>query len=144
MNKNGPIIIIEDNIQEQLLIQDIFEEIDCNNPLIFFHDCESAYDYILKTQNFPFIILSDINLPKLSGIELKEKLHNHSLSRLKCIPYLYFTTACTNQVVIDAYSKSVQGFFIKPFGIKSLENTLRKIISYWKDCFIPDSYAELV
>ena len=49
-------------------------------------------------------------MPKLSGMELREKVHANESLRLKCIPYLFFTTSAEQQHVIDAYSKSVQGF----------------------------------
>ncbi|WP_409018805.1 hypothetical protein [Dyadobacter sp. CY347] len=53
-------------------------------------------------------------MPKLDGLELRRKVQNDAELSLKCIPYVYFTAAVNQQAVIDAYSTSAQGFFVKP------------------------------
>ncbi len=73
-------------------------------------------------------------MPKLNGLELREKIHSNEDVRMKCISYLFFTTAASQKTVIDAHSKSVQGFFVKPSNIAGPEKTLRNIIEYWKTC----------
>lgn len=98
----------------------------------------SAYRYLTTVHNQPFLILSDINLPKLGGFELREKIHNNQQLRLKCIPYLFFTTSSDQKHVIAAYSKSVQGFFSKPASYTELLRIMKNIVEYWKDCQSPD------
>lgn len=61
----------------------------------------------------PFIILSDINMPKLNGLELRKKLKTNADLQLKCIPYLFFSTAANQPAVVEAYSMSAQGLFYK-------------------------------
>ena len=46
----------------------------------------------------------------------------------------------TKQSVIDAYSMSVQGFFVKPSGFDELEHTIKTIMEYWKRCIAPSEY----
>jgi len=60
---------------------------------------------LTNTDNEPFLTPSDINMPKLNGIELKEKIQNNEELRLKSIPYLFFTTSAEQKHVIDAYSR---------------------------------------
>ena len=138
MNKKGPIIIIEDDEDDQLLLIQVFKKITATNEIIFFEDPEEALTYLTSSEVEPFIVLSDINMPKLSGMELREKVHANESLRLKCIPYLFFTTSAEQQHVIDAYSKSVQGFFVKPSSLDKLEQMMRKIIDYWQECTSPD------
>ena len=138
MNKKGPIIIIEDDDDDQLLLTQVFKKLTSTNELIFFEDPEEALTYLTSSEVEPFIVLSDINMPKLSGLELREKVHANESLRLKCIPYLFFTTSAEQQHVIDAYSKSVQGFFVKPNSVDKLEHMMRKIIDYWQECTSPD------
>ncbi|GAB2521702.1 response regulator [Spirosoma aerophilum] len=138
MNKKGPIIVIEDDEDDQLLLTQVIKKLIIRNQIIFFQDPEEALTYLLSTDIEPFIVLSDINMPKLSGLELREKVHANESLRLKCIPYLFFTTSAEQQHVIDAYSKSVQGFFIKPSSLDKLEHMMRKIIDYWQECTSPD------
>ena len=138
MNKGGPIIIIEDDIDDQELLSDVFKELDFRNEIIFFGDSQKALDFLIDTEIEPFIIFSDINMPKLTGSELREKVHNNEDLRLKSIPYLFFTTGAEQKAVIEAYSKSIQGFFIKPSTYNGLKRVIRIIIEYWQECVSPD------
>ena len=137
MNKSGPIVVIEDDADDQALFAAAFSEIDCPNQVLFFTDGTDALDYLLSSHEQPFLILSDINLPKLNGFQLRDKVHNNEQLKLKCIPYLFFTTSAEQQYVIDAYSKSVQGFFSKPHSYSELVRILQNIVEYWKDCHSP-------
>ena len=138
MNKNGTIIIIEDDIDDQELLAEIFKELDYKNEVQFFGDSELALEHLTSNRIEPFIVFSDINMPKLNGMELREKIHNNEDLRLKCTPYLFFTTSSEQQHVIDAYSKSIQGFFVKPSSYTELKRTLKIIIDYWKECVSPN------
>jgi DNA-binding response OmpR family regulator len=89
MNKNGPIIIIED---DQYLLEQVFHRLHYNNERIFFSDGQTALDYLTTTTELPFLILSDINMPRLDGFALREKLHTDAGLHIKCIPYLFFST----------------------------------------------------
>jgi CheY-like chemotaxis protein len=138
MNKTGPIIVIEDDGDDQEYMMDIFKQLNFENEVIYFKDGEKALEYLIITPTEPFIILSDINMPKLNGLALREQVHNNENLRLKCIPYLFFTTSDNQQHVIDAYSKSVQGFFVKPSSFGKLKETIRKIVEYWQECESPN------
>jgi CheY-like chemotaxis protein len=138
MNRNGPIIIIEDDDDDQYLLTDVFKELNYPNEIIFFSDGEKALKYLTDSAVEPFIIFSDINMPRLSGVELREKVHNNEDLRLKSIPYLFFTTHAEQKHIIDAYSKSIQGFFVKPSAFKDLKRTIRIIVEYWMECVSPN------
>lgn len=138
MNKNGPIIVIEDDRDDQELMSEVFEELGYKNEILFFEDGELALHHLESNHVEPFIVFSDINMPKLNGMELRDKIHNNEDLRLKCIPYLFFSTSSEQQFIIDAYSKSVQGFFVKPTNYTDLRNTIKTIIEYWKACVSPN------
>jgi len=138
MNKGGPIIIIEDDIDDQEILSAVFNELNYKNEIIFFGDGEKALEYLTTTELEPFIIFSDINMPRLSGMELREKIHQNEDLRLKSIPYLFFSTSAEQRHVIDAYSKSIQGFFVKPSGYNEIKETIKTIVSYWECCVSPN------
>ena len=138
MNKGGPIIIIEDDLDDQELLTEVFKELDYKNEIIFFGDGEQALDFLVNNEVEPFIIFSDINMPKLSGVELREKVHNNEDLRIKSIPYLFFTTTAEQKHVIEAYSKSIQGFFIKPSSFSDLKRNIKIIVEYWQECVSPN------
>ncbi len=138
MNKTGPVIVIEDDEDDQEVLTKVFTELNYPNKVIFFNDGISAYEYLEASHDQPFLILSDINLPKLDGFQLREKVRNNEQLRLKCVPYLFFTTAADQKNVIAAYSSSIQGFFTKPAIYPEILRVIKNIVEYWKDCHSPD------
>ena len=140
MNKSGPVIIIEDDADDQEFLTEVFRKLNYPNKIVFFFDGEEALAYINQTDVLPFLILSDINMPKLSGFELREKLKTDAALQIKCIPYLFFSTAVNQKAVIDAYSMSVQGFFVKQNSMSELEKTISVIMEYWRRCSAPNDF----
>ena len=140
MNKNSPVIIIEDDEDDRELMREVFLKLNYPNKVLFFGDGQQALDYLLTTPELPFLILSDINMPKLNGFELIDKLHTDAALQLKCIPYLFFSTAADQKMVIKAYSLSAQGFFVKPSSMLEMEEVIRDIMNYWQKCAAPNSF----
>lgn len=140
MNKSGPIIVIEDDIDDQEVLVEIFKKLGYVNKIVYFLDGHEALEYLNKTDVQPFLILSDINMPKINGFELRNKVFTNEQLQTKCIPYLFFTTGANKKSVIDAYAMSVQGFFIKPTSMNGLENTIKKIVEYWQECIAPSQF----
>ena len=138
MNKGGPIIVIEDDLDDQEMLAEVFKSLSCSNEVIFFADGEEALKYLTETALEPFIIFSDINMPKLSGMELRNKIHENEDLRLKSIPYLFFSTSAEQDNIVDAYSKSIQGFFIKPNSYDEIRETIKVIVHYWTKCVSPN------
>jgi CheY-like chemotaxis protein len=140
MDKHGPIIIIEDNAADQRIFTEIFKHLEFQNELCFFSDGQVALEFLNTTTRIPFVIISDINMPKMTGFELRQKIHENAALSLKCVPFLFFSTGSDKKSVEDAYAMSVQGFFRKPEGIEQLEATLKKIMEYWKECIAPSDF----
>lgn len=138
MNKKGAIIIIEDDADDQELFSEVFEELNYKNDIIFFNDGQEALAYLISNTIEPFIVFSDINMPKLNGMELRKQIHENESLRLKTIPYLFFTTSAAQEAVIEAYSKSIQGFFVKPSSFAGLKSTMKTIVEYWQKCESPN------
>jgi CheY-like chemotaxis protein len=140
MNSKGPVIIIEDDQDDQEMLTEVFEKLGYSNEIRFFGDGQAALDFLNTTDIIPFLILSDINLPKLDGFALRSKIKMDAKLQLKCIPYLFFSTASNQNAVIDAYSLSVQGFFIKQNSMAELEKTISVIMEYWRRCASPNNF----
>jgi CheY-like chemotaxis protein len=138
MNKNGAIIIVEDDIDDQEMFSEVFKELDYKNEILFFNDGQEALAYLTSKTTEPFIVFSDINMPKLNGMELRQQIHENEDIRLKTIPYLFFTTTAAQEAVVDAYSKSIQGFFVKPVSFQDLKSTMKIIVEYWQKSESPN------
>ncbi len=140
MNKKGPIIVIEDDVDDQEILTEIFNKLNYLNKIVFYTDGNEALEFLNKTDVQPFLILSDINMPLIDGFELRSKIFTNEQLQTKCIPYLFFTTGANKKAVIDAYAMSVQGFFVKPSSMQALEITIKKIVEYWQECIAPSEY----
>ena len=140
MNRSGPIIIIEDDEDDQFLLEKCFKNLNYSNKLFFFLNGQHALDFLNSSDLIPFLILSDINLPKLDGFALRDKIKMDAKLQLRCIPYLFFSTSVNQDAVIKAYSLSVQGFFQKQDTTEELEKTITVIMEYWKRCAAPNNF----
>jgi CheY-like chemotaxis protein len=139
-NNNGPVIIIEDDADDRLLLAEVFGKLEYPNQVMYFPDGQSALDFLNQTNITPFLILSDINLPKLDGFALRSKIRMDAQLQIKCIPYLFFSTASSQRAVMDAYSLSVQGFFVKQSKMSEMEKTITVIMEYWNRCVSPNNF----
>ena len=132
--------MIEDDIDDQEVLVEIFQKLGYINKIIFFQDGNDALVYLNKSDVQPFLILSDINMPRLNGFDLRNMVFTNEQLQTKCIPYLFCTTAANKKSVIDAYTMSVQGFFVKRTSMQALENTVRKSVEYWQECIAPNQF----
>ncbi|HTM91833.1 MAG TPA: response regulator [Flavisolibacter sp.] len=137
MLKKGPIIIIEDDADDQELMNEIFRELQVPNLVKFFNSCVQAFDYLLTTIEKPFLIISDINLPAMTGLEFYKKIMSNDVLRVRTIPFIFLTTSSDRQTIAQAFEMPVQGFFVKPSSIPELKDMMRMIIDYWKICRHP-------
>ncbi len=140
MNKQGPIIIIEDDIDDREILTSVFGELKYANEIVFFSDGTKALDYLQDSTIYPFLILSDINMPKLDGFALRNMIYTNQELSKKCIPYLFFSTGVNRKAVYDAYTMSVQGFFVKPSTYQEVKDTISAIVGYWQRCYSPNQF----
>jgi CheY-like chemotaxis protein len=132
MSRIGPIIVIEDDPDDRQMLKDVFQQLRVKNELRFFDNCPDAYDYLKVTSDKPFIIFSDINLPKMTGAELKKLINKDDKIRRKSIPFVFLTTTSDHQSVLDSYESLSQGYFTKPNTFQNLVTMVEMILNYWK------------
>ena len=137
MSKQGPILIIEDDQDDQYLLEEVFSALNIKNELKFFENGHFALEYLQTTKDKPFIILSDVNLPGMSGPDLKRSINENDRLRRKSIPFVFLTTSADPQAVEKAYDLLVQGYFQKANKISELKNMVKMIIDYWMNCKSP-------
>lgn len=130
----GPIIIIEDDQDDQDVYRESIEAIGVQNEIRFFDSGRDALDYLLTTEEQPFIILSDINMPGMNGLELKKQIQDDPYLCTKGIPFVFISTNATNVSVRHAHALSVQGYFEKPHSINAIKEMLRTLFTYWELC----------
>ena len=142
MNLQGPILVIEDDQDDQQILRLVFQELQYPNEILFFDDGEIAFKYLSTTAKEPFLIFSDINMPKLNGLQLRAKIVA-DLSVHLLTPFLFLTTSNNEGNVLEAYAKCAQGYFLKPNSYSEIKEMIRSIIDYWQKCVLPNSLCEL-
>ena len=140
MAKDGPVIIVEDDMDDRFTLEEALKEANVSNELIFFDNGPDTFEFLKSTPQQPFIILCDVNLPRQNGIEFKRELDNDPDMRAKAIPFIFYTTFVSQYAVNEAFkSTTVQGFFQKNNTHKELKDVIRIIIDYWRICRQPQN-----
>jgi CheY-like chemotaxis protein len=145
MPKSGPIVVIEDDLDDQEIVTMIVTEIGIKNEMVFFSNAQGAFQFLKSTLEQPFIILCAINLPGMDGLELKRQVDEDHELRQKCVPFIFFSTAATKDVVTEAFTEmNIQGFFEKSNKLEELRSSLKTILDYWKLCRHPNSDSYMI
>ncbi|MCC5612969.1 response regulator, partial [Nostoc sp. CHAB 5834] len=129
---SGPILYVEDDEDDQHLMKTALRDLQIPNELRLFDSGQAALDFLITTLNDPFLIISDVNLPQMNGIELRRYINKDEFLKKKSIPFIYLTTASYPNVVLSAFDETVQGFFRKADNYLSFKNQVRLIVSYWQ------------
>lgn len=140
MSVRGPIIIIEDDEDDQEFLKQVLTELQVKNEVLFFASCLPAKDYLENTLDSPFLILCDVNLPIKTGIEFKREIDGNIKLRKKSIPFVFYSTSDDQHTIDYAYTQlTVQGFFSKPSTLEDIKSILNIIINYWTYCLHPNT-----
>jgi CheY-like chemotaxis protein len=140
VNKNGPILIIEDDIDDQRFIQLTYDKLNYTNELVFLNNGEVAIEYLMQMKKIPFLIISDLNMPKINGIELRDRVKQNEALNIKCVPYIILSTTVAKTFIDNAYTLGIQGYFKKPVSAIEFTDTLKSIMEYWKTSYAPGMF----
>jgi CheY-like chemotaxis protein len=139
MKKLGPIIIVDDDPDDHHIAREVITELGLPNRICPFTSCQQALDYLIGHQDEqPFIIVSDINMQRMDGIEFKKAIDNHDILRKKRIPFIYYSTAASPGTVSKAFELQVQGFFTKKYSVEETKACFKLIFDYWSDSKHPE------
>lgn len=139
MSLKGPIISVEDDEDDQFLIKEAVQTLAFPNEIHFFSNGQLALNYLETTTEQPFIILCDINMPVMNGLELRERINESEYLRKKAIPFVFLTTAANARIIETAYAELVQGFYKKASKYADLQEQIRLIVTYWQQCLHPNN-----
>lgn len=130
----GPIIIVDDDKDDQELYEESIRAIGISNEIRFFLKAKEMLEYLLITEEQPFIILSDVNMPEMTGLELKKIIQDDPYLCTKGIPFVFISTNASKVSVRHAHALSVQGYFEKPSSLEGIKEMFRKLFEYWELC----------
>ncbi|KAA6440908.1 response regulator [Dyadobacter flavalbus] len=138
MPHSGPVFLVEDDEDDQLLITQALREIGITNRIMYFQDGVEIIKYMGSSMQQPFLIICDINLPSLNGLETRKYIENSPMLKERSIPFIFFTTSNHLVSVRAAFELTVQGYFVKTTNYKKLKEDLETIFRYWQLCILPN------
>jgi len=138
MNNNSPVLLIEDDKVDQKTMVRAFKELEVPNPLRIVENGIEGLNYLNNPRNKkPCLILLDLNMPKMSGIEFLDNIKADSA--LKQIPIVVLTTSDDDKDVAESYNLSASGYMVKPIDNRGYIEVMKVIDQYWSTCILPSS-----
>lgn len=131
MKIHRDILIIEDDEDDREILREIFRDLGYKNTLVFFADSTEALEYLRRPEIEPFIVISDINMPKLGGFELRNIILNEEIFMDKDIPYIFISNAQDEQSIKQANKLSIQGYIHKGSDYNNYKERIKGLIDYW-------------
>lgn len=131
-NQNSPILLVEDNPLDLDLTLRAFAQQNLTNPILVARDGEEALAYIPTWdagENVPLVILLDLKMPKVSGLEVLEILKNHP--KYKTIPIVVLTSSEESSDVKSAYRLGANSYIVKPVDFDKFMDVAKNIELYW-------------
>lgn len=128
------ILLVEDNPGDVRLTQEALKEGKIDNNLYIVGDGKEAMDFLHRSKKQknsvrPHLILLDLNLPKLDGREVLEKIKKDP--SLKRIPVVILTTSEDEQDILDSYNKYANCYITKPVDLDQFVKIVRTIEKFW-------------
>lgn len=123
------ILFVEDDAIEVMMFNRVIQKIGINHKLIEANNGENALKILNAKEIIPDIILLDLNMPKLNGIEFLKIIKNNEV--LKQVPIIIFTTSNNHRDISDCYKIGIAGYIIKPLKYDDYTVLVQKTLEYW-------------
>lgn len=137
MEKLVNILLVEDDEVDVMNVKRAFKKGNVSNPLFVANNGIEALDLLENNKMAnPRIILLDLNMPKMGGIEFLEVLRKKE--EFKNISVFVMTTSNEESDKIDAYNLNVAGYILKPLSMDRFIEAVSILNNYWKLCEFPD------
>lgn len=137
MRNARSILLVEDDQVDALTVKRVLQQIKVGNRLDIVKDGEEALTFLRDPANGkPGIILLDLNMPRMNGIEFLKIAKKDD--NLKMIPVVVLTTSKGDQDKVDSFNLGVAGYMIKPVEYQKFLEILTTIDRYWTLSELPD------
>jgi len=131
------ILLVEDNPNDAELTLKVLKESKLANKIQHVTDGEEALEYIFGTGRYekrkgsvaPKLILLDLKLPKVDGIEVLARIRSDD--RTKKIPVVFLTSSKEESDIVKAYNLGVNSYIVKPVQFEKFIEVIKKLEMYW-------------
>ncbi len=136
-NKDSVILIVEDNPDDEALTLRALKKNNILNEVVVARDGAEALDYLFGTGTYagrdlsepPQVVLLDLNLPKLSGLDVLRRIRGDERTRLQ--PVVILTSSAEEQDMIAGYGLGANSYVRKPVDFTQFSEAVRQIGLYW-------------
>ena len=138
MRSSNPILLIEDDDVDVMTVKRALKDLNIKNRLVNTANGEDALEYLKNNGNKkPCIILLDLNMPKMNGIEFLQIVKADDT--LKKIPVVVLTTSSQQQDIIESFKFSVAGYIVKSVDYAEFTEAISTINLYWTLSKLPSN-----
>lgn len=125
------ILLVEDNGDDELLTLRALAKNNIKNPVVVARDGAEALAYLLgdNPQPLPQVVLLDLKLPKVNGLEVLRRLRAHDRTRL--LPIVMLTSSKEDQDLLQSYSSGANSYVRKPVDFAQFTEAIRQLGLYW-------------
>lgn len=135
-NSDKPILLVEDDQVDVMTVKRALKEVNITNPVVNPENGEEALKYLRDPDSLmPCIILLDLNMPIMNGIEFLQVVKNDIL--LKRIPVVVLTTSEEEPDKISSFDLGVAGYMVKPVDYRKFVEVMRSFDAYWTISEVP-------
>lgn len=134
MSNPIPILLVEDNDDDVVLIRELFDEHQLIDIIHVAPDGEAALAYlqrqgIYEDATLPNLVLLDINLPKLNGLEVLQVVKQDP--NLRHVPIVMLTTSGREEDILQSYQHGASSYIRKPVSMQKLAEVAKQFSIYW-------------
>lgn len=127
--KEVHILLVEDNEGDIILTKEALKEARIKNEITVARDGQEALDILNTAHHLPDLILLDINLPKINGLEVLSSVKNDD--RLKSIPVIMLSTSSSARDITTSYNNHANCFITKPVDLLKFIDLVKSIEDFW-------------
>ena len=129
MKNNNPVLLVEDDQVDAMTVNRAFSELNIPNEVVHKVNGVEGLAYLHSVKTKPGLILLDINMPKMNGIEFLQRIKSDE--ELCKVPVVVLTTSNDQRDKIDSYKFGVAGYMLKPVDYRSFVLLMKEIDTYW-------------
>ena len=123
------ILLIEDDLIEVMKLKRATGSLNLNHKITEANNGEEALNLLKQKDNLPDIILLDLNMPKINGIEFLRILKADE--RLRYIPTIILTTSNNKRDLLECFEIGIAGYVLKPLKYEDYVSKIEKLLAYW-------------